>query len=188
MAKLFLVDLNRVADEYEDYPRERIERSYANDAHGVHELVDDPAVADAILYAINHKFQPAGLSLLADPVFRKFPRKALLHDSGDFPSPLLGGLCAGWHDGLSSYPNMSLGWSYAHPGSAEPTLEKLAWDDNATYLWSFKGSVVTHPIRRVLMNVNDGRGHFIDTTDTSQINLRKNSAPSDPAKRSFLGD
>lgn len=174
MANIYLADSSaHRGKDFEEYPRVRIEESYQQDVHKKHSLVRDPDSADIILFATNHYFPPLGLGIYKETLFRKYRHKTVVLNNNDYPSPVVGGLCASWEGNLETIPGMAQGWAYYHPSSAEPTIEFRALSDSPAYLWSFKGASENHPVRGRLFATNDPRAFLEDTSKQSIPNLRQ---------------
>ena len=187
MANVYLATATPRGGEHYDYPSVRVREAYARDSHGKHKLVDDPAEADLILFATNYPYPPAGLGLYREELYKKYGKKVVLFNSNDYPSPFLGGLCASWHSGLEDIPGMGQGWCYYHPNSAEPNIDYMDWPEGGPkYLWSFKGSEITHPIRSELFRLDDTDALVVDTSKASLANLRGETPEQE--RQSFLND
>lgn len=186
MAKIYLASTDKKKGEYFSYPQVRIEESYLQDVHKQHQLVKSPEEADIILFATNYTFPPVGLGLRNEDLYNRFPERTIVYDCYEYPSPLWGGLSTNWDRRLEIWPGMAQGWCYFHPASAEPTLEEKPWPQSPKYLWSFKGSKVTHPIRQKLFELEDSEGYTEDTSKKSLTNLRKKVSETDDEKARFL--
>ena len=179
MASIYLAKPGKQGGEWIDYPHTRLLESHAADRSGSHRLVSDPASADLILFATNHGYPPIGMGLLADPIFRRHASRCVLFNSSDYPSPIFGGLCASWPSDYNSQA-IAAGWCYLHQSSAEPHIELQPLQSRPRYLWSFLGSLNTHPIRERIFGLGDPES-FV--ADTSQISLPNLSGLSSPAQR-----
>jgi len=181
MATAYFYPPPKYTGDWYDYPRQRIIESYQQDNYGEHHLVDDPEKADVIIIASNHNFAPLGLGILFESVFRKYASKCVVIESGDYPSPVIGGLCASWKRSDCA-SNLALGWCYHHPGAAEPKLVRQPMLLSNRYLWSFIGSKSTHPIREMLFKIKHNRAFVQDTSATSLPNLRRITSPAAQAE------
>lgn len=185
MANLYLSTASPKGGPHWDYPAVRIREAYASDLHKRHTLVEDPEKADVILFATNYDYPPVGLGLLRENLYKQHKDKVVLFNSNDYPSPLLGGLCASWHSGLEAVPGTGQGWCYYHPTSAEPQIEYMPWPEGGPkYLWSFKGSICTHPVREDLFQIEDSEALLADTSKVSLDNLRGKTTEAE--KQAFL--
>jgi len=171
MATVFLATLHRGQSEWDLYPKRRLEESSLCDAYNKHVLTDSPNRADLIIIATNCTPHPIGLGLLAERYFRRYSRKCVLFDSGDNPSPLVGGLCASWPFPDNERAACSVGWCYHHPNAAEPHIDPHKKVLAGKYLWSFQGSSYTHPARKKLFALKDELSFTSDTSATTLPNL-----------------
>ena len=181
MSKILITGASASRGEWQDYPSARLLESAAHDTYKVHTLTEDPAEADIILFATNDTYPPAGLALFREPLYHKFPKKCVRFDSGDYPSPVVGGLCASWPQSRAGRSGSAVGWTYYHPSSAEPFIEELAFPENPKFLWSFVGSRSTHPIRGSLLTLRDDRAWMEDTSTKSIKNLMRLTAGDEQA-------
>jgi Exostosin family len=169
MASIFLTGSSKYVGEFFDYPRYRILESHSNDVFGSHRIVSNPDEADVVLFATNYSFPPVGLGILAESAFRREPSRCVLFDSGDGPSPIIGGLCASWSNDDTT-PGVAVGWCYHHPTSAEPMIKSHTWQKPA-YLWSFIGSQITHQVRAKVLKIGDPEAFVEDTSERSLPHL-----------------
>lgn len=171
MAGVYLSTFEGFEGEFLNYPKKRLRESAACDAHKKHFLVDCPKEADIIIFATNADPSPVGLGIMFQQLYRKYPAKCILLDSGDSPSPLVGGLCASWPLLKLKDAAPSFGWCYFHPTSAEPYINASYPVMTAKYLWSFVGSSCTHPIRKNLFYLADSEAYIRDTSSQTLPNL-----------------
>jgi Exostosin family len=176
MATVYLARPNQQDNYWFDYPRKRLIESYKADNYNCHHIVEDFGRADVILYATNHRFPFVGLGIWSEQIFRENQDRSILLDIGDQPSPVIGGLCPSWSKSLKHYPGLAFGWCYHHPNAAEAYLDYQEWLDKPSYLWSFKGSRSTHPVRSSIMSIVDHEAFIEDTSKISLPNLMKTTA------------
>lgn len=172
MSLIYLARPTNVESEFTDYVRVRIESSARVDNYNVHSICHKPEDADVILFASNYTFPPIGYGLKSEPVYNKFRDRVIMYDISDHPSPLFGGLCPSWHSDIDLGSGFALGWPYFHKNSAERHIEQQEWNSESRYLWSFRGSSVTHPIREQLLGLHDSDALVEDTSSISQLHLR----------------
>ncbi len=144
--------------------RDLLTASAAGDRNGKHTLSRDPATADLILFA-----EMGAAGWLAERVrdhalYKQYPEKCYVFDSGDHCVPVLPGLYA------------SLTRRYADPGYARtgyylnpenPYIEHRPLLPDAPYLAAFIGSSHTHPVRKALFRFDRPDILVRDTTDSS---------------------
>lgn len=171
MSAVYLATFEGGEGEFQTYPLKRIKESAALDIYKKHYLVDCPEKAEIILFATNAVPFPAGLSYFCQSLYRKYPTKCVLFNSGDYPSPLVGGLCASWPMLKLRNAAPSTGWCYFHPTSAEPFIEARHASNKPKYLWSFVGSSSTHAIRKSLFLICDTEAYMRDTSLQTLPNL-----------------
>jgi hypothetical protein len=154
-----------------EYPCHRFLESAKADIHKEHHITDDPDDADIIIFASNGIYNPCGFGLFFEPVFRKHLSKSFIYSSLDSP-PFL------WRGLFPSYPKsaagggFAVGWNYFHPNSAEPIISTDNFVPAKQLLWSFVGSLSTHPLRKQLLQLDLRSGFLEDTSDISQSSLR----------------
>jgi hypothetical protein len=137
----------------------------AEDTFRVHTLVDNPDDAELILFAEGHTSVEAYYwSVWNHPVRRRYPERCLLYHDQDFVLPLLPGL----------YPALEIrdfdrayavGAPYFGRITENPIKGALPPADGAdSLLYSFVGSVPTHPVRGEIMKLGaDERAHCEDS-------------------------
>lgn len=172
MAAIYIESATEQRGEWFDYPRSRIIESSRCDAFGSHRIVHSPENADVVLFATNYSFVPVGLGILKEKTYRRNFSRSILFDSGDEPSPIVGGLCASW-PGYDTTPGFARGWCYHHPTSAEATMARHPWKNRPLYLWSFMGSRITDPVRVKVIQSQDAEAFVEDTSERSLQNLMR---------------
>lgn len=170
MASIYLASSANHAEGWHDYPRQRILESYSRDIFGAHTITSQADEADVVFFATNHSFPPVGLGIITERAFRQNVARSVVFDSGDDPSPIIGGLCASWPSSDKTL-GRAAGWCYHHPTSAETKIQRQRWDQTPSFLWSFFGSQNTHPVRSELLRVKDREAFLEDTSERSLPNL-----------------
>jgi hypothetical protein len=153
----------------ESNPRPRggylsLKRNALIDRLKVHQLVEDPAEADLILFAEVDVGRFCE-EVLRHPYVARFREKCFMMSTDYRALPFLPGIYTGlekkWH----------------HPGRTHPgfyfdcLVNPLITFDSTTerdLLYSFMGDTKTHPVRRVLAKLQHPRGLFVDTSGESQ--------------------
>lgn len=134
------------------------------DRFKVHQLVDDPAEADIILFAEIDAGRLCG-DVLRHPYVKKFRTKCFMFSTDWRVIPFLPGVYTAVEK--STYlPNRSRPGFY--PScliNPRITFEPAAPRD---LLYSFMGDVQTASVRRVLKQLRHPRGEFVDTSSESQ--------------------
>ena len=123
-----------------------------------YELVQDPSLSDLIIFTdVGHL--PHGLSILFDPIFRKYKHKCFVYDETDYPN--------NWYRGINvsgcksrTSEQLTCGGAYVR----EMTLKTcpLPFSQNDSRLFSFIGASETHPVRKKLRDLYTHSGLFID--------------------------
>jgi len=137
----------------------------AEDSFGVHTRVDDPDEADLILFAEGHTTEdPYYWSVWTHPLRRRHPDRCFLYHDQDFVLPLMPGLFPALEiqDCDRAY---AVGAPYFGRITENPIKGVVppAADADAL-LYSFVGSVPTHPVRHEIMKLAaDERAHCEDT-------------------------
>ena len=122
------------------------------DAVGRHQLEDDPAEADAILFVDlqQHPRDPLLKQLRRHPLARMYPRKTFVYDERDFPVFTLPGV----------YVGAPTNWARRFPVHGGPYPSLLNPVPSATQepdlLFSFRGAL-SHPVRERLLGVSHPR-------------------------------
>ena len=130
MATIYFASLSGRDSDHDLYPLTRLLASFDQDIHNLHAKVDDPDCADIILFAYNNPPDPLSL-ILFNSTYRKYSQKCILFDSGDYPSPFIGGLYPSWPQLAFKHASPSVGWLYFHPNSAEPCISSISTNRNS---------------------------------------------------------
>jgi hypothetical protein len=114
-----------------------------------HQLVSDPAEADAILFAERRDEGPYFEFVRTDPCYRRFRDKCFIFSLTDYPVSLVSGIYPSIPAHLHNPRQTRSGFFIA---DIEP--ERYAFGTRpCQYLASFIGSAFTHPIRRQLLEL-----------------------------------
>lgn len=170
MASVYLVSSAPPDDPTRPYPYDelgRMREAAERDAVGVHTLASTPETADLILFVenvgtIEHYFSEAR----RHPLYRRYPEKCFLFSKTDHPMAFLPGV----------YPSIQKRW-HARPrtrsGHFLRTFDADRIDDRhyvgfdvppeRDYLYSFIGSSDTHPIRKMLFDLQHEAQYLFDT-------------------------
>jgi hypothetical protein len=126
-----------------------------------HSLAEDPSTADMILFAELYGAGAYFQSVRSHPFVKRFREKCFLFSSNDFVIPFLPGI----------YASIEKRWSSARTRSgfylAVSENEFVDFNpprDDLKYLYSFIGTVDTHPVRRGLATLSHPRSFFQDTS------------------------
>lgn len=123
-----------------------------------HEIVDDASYSDLIIFTDSGHL-PHGLSILLNPLFRKFHHKCFIYDEKDFANNWYRGINVSGCKSKSSH-RMTCGGAYVRE-----TLIRtypLTFPEKELYLFSFVGASETHPIREKLRNLYNNKGCYFD--------------------------
>lgn len=166
-----------------------LRRCASRDRHRVHQVVTEPADADIVLFVESHRGVATGdyfERVRADPVYRRFRDRSLIHSGVDLPIPLVRGI----------FPSIERRWysrarTRSGPYLAEPNpfLVWSGWQgiDGESWLASFVGCAAGKPARERLMAVRDRRILVQDTTAEFVGTIRANDqARHDALKREYV--
>lgn len=122
---------------------------------GNHQLVEDPAEADLIIFAETFEgLDPFFLDVIRHPVFRRFPNKSVLYHISDVTQTLCRTISPSI-DRYRSNVHCRRSFSYVVRGHDNPYLDQMELKDvSRRYLFSFVGDPRTHPIRLRLLALN----------------------------------
>lgn len=165
MASVLLTSAAPSNDSTWPYPYDQLDRmrkSAARDKYGVHQLTDDPAAADVILFVENCSPIRHYLYVRRHPHYRTFAEKCYLHSRYDHPLPLLPGI----------YPSIEQRWQNPHWARSGGYLVAFTNDFAAydggqterTYLFSFVGAKHNHALRDALFALPSDGAYLFDTT------------------------
>ncbi|MFD1467613.1 exostosin family protein [Hymenobacter caeli] len=171
MAKIFVLSVAE-APRFDDWargPATVLKDGARIDRMGQHQLVFTPAEADLILFAeINEAAtHPYMQNVLRHPLYKLYPQKSFLYWPGDHPIALLPGIYCSierrWYD-----PSRARSGPYLTV-MPNPFIDFRPLNEDAPYLFSFKGAIQNHPVRQSLSTVlgEDPRGLFIDVSKDS---------------------
>lgn len=140
-------------------------RAASSDVHGVHSLVDDPEVADVILFIEGHP----GMDMFMEevvwhPLRRRFPEKTFLYHDWDYAFPLMQGIYPSIRS-VHHRPGMSAGGVYVariEENHAVTRARQLQLPQDLLY--SFVGANNCEVRDRILKAVVP-HTHVADTTD-----------------------
>ncbi|HEX5234819.1 MAG TPA: exostosin family protein [Silvibacterium sp.] len=132
------------------------------DPFGVHTLVEDPAAADIILFAEMGSCGKFTEMVRAHALYRSFPEKCFVFDTGDFFFPTVPGLYA-------SLTREQFDLGYARTGFYLYLIENAfitprPYSGREKYLASFVGSRLTHAVRQRLFELKRSDIYMKDTS------------------------
>jgi Exostosin family len=135
------------------------------DVFGEHKLVEDPEEADIILFGEMGECGLFAERVRARPVYRRFPGKCFLFDSGDTLFPVLPGIYA-------SLTNKHYRRDHTRTGFylyviENPFIRAQPLTGNEKHLASFVGSSTTHPLRQQILAMRNAGFLLRDTQATS---------------------
>jgi len=138
----------------------------------VHQVVEDPAAADIILF-VEVDVGSFSTSVRQHPYFKQFRRKCFMFSSDWRVIPFVPGVYTAlekrWYLPRRSRPGFYLNW-LINP------LVKFEPDAHRDLLYSFMGDLETDPVRKVLAQLEHPRGLFVDTSEESQDVMSQSSA------------
>jgi len=136
------------------------------DIHGPHSLTDDPVEADLILFAEMGTCGAFAEMVRAHPLYRHYPEKCFVFDSGDGLSPTVPGVYASLSKGQHRLGYTRTGFYLYLVENAFITHRR--YTGNEKYLASFVGSRNTHPVRERLFEFERRDIYVKDTSSYSQ--------------------
>jgi len=146
----FNCDHPRIAG-MEQHLHEYVDRIRTNTAQGV-QVVDDPAVADYIVFLESGDYRPRGLwfrnPIRHHPLLRKFPQKCYMWSYEDHPFSYLPGLYASMPKEFFD-PRLHRAFRYFHTNSERFPVPP---ERDRDLLYSFVGGA-TSPIRRAIFDL-----------------------------------
>ena len=131
------------------------------DIFGKHKLTDHPGTADLILFAELYGAGTYFQAVRKHPFVKQFREKCFLFCSNDFIIPFLPGVYASIERRWFSKRTRS---GFYLGVSENEYVDFTPPRDDLTYLYSFLGTVDTHPVRRALAILSHPRSFFQDTS------------------------
>jgi hypothetical protein len=144
-----------------------LRRSAARDVFKQHTLVDDPASADIILFA---EREGDLKRVRRHPYLRRFREKSFVVNPRYKGVPLIPGVYASVSRTL--YDRHRIRSGHYLEVVENDLFSAQPFPEEATYLYSFAGTVWTAPVRRELAQLEHPRGYFLDTSDEG-VELKK---------------
>lgn len=135
----------------------------ALDSIGHHQICDDPAQADAIVFIENTQFDDMFFKqLLAHPFLKLYLDKIFMYNEMDRPWDLLPGLyCCMPRQHMNEQRHRA----FAYLSTPNPYIEKIhEVNTERQWLYSFMGSM-SHSCRRPIMRLKQADGYVQDTSD-----------------------
>lgn len=139
-----------------------IQKSAALDTSKKHLLIDDPKLADIILFAeLGTQNGPFDEFIRYHPLFKQYASKCYVFMNNDSPIHLIPGI----YTSLEKFFYFS---SFVHAGfylspDENKNLNALDWNPSASYLYSFVGAFKNHKVRQALKSIQDPRFFYKDT-------------------------
>jgi len=166
MAHVLLTSSADLAQQQRPHAFDELDRMRASaqcDKFGIHQLTDEPARADIILFIENCGTTAHYVhEVRHHPFYREYPEKCLVHTRDDFPIPYLPGIYA------------SLRHRWYNPTRVRAGGYTRAFDHDfirhepdhkrRDYLYSFLGKGNTHPIRQTILGLTHDRQYLLDTS------------------------
>jgi hypothetical protein len=129
-----------------------------------HQLVDDPAVADLILF-VEVDVGTFCENVRQHPYVHRFGEKCFMFSTDFRVLAFLPGVYTGLEKNWYVPSRERAGF---YPGCLINPLVKFEPDGERDLLYSFMGDIQTHAVRKVLARLNHSRGDFVDTSRESQ--------------------
>jgi hypothetical protein len=157
-----------VNDKYSSVAKARLTKGANGSRDARYRLIEDPAEADLVLVISKAEQDPFLRFARRSYVYKAHREKCIVVSEGDNPLPLLPGIYAG-----VSQRFITPGWVASGPYIEKLRPSELEGDGvrlPIEYLYSFSGSIYTHPVREQVLQLVDDRALLRDTGDlkTSQ--------------------
>jgi hypothetical protein len=169
MARIHLLTANPASDVRAQGGYLSLLASARADRFKVHQLEDDPEKADLILFAEIDAGRLCG-TVLKHPYVRRYRSKCFMFSSDWRVIPFLPGVYSSvektWYLPRRARPGF-------YPSCLMNPLVKLEPAPERDLLYSFMGDLQTASVRRVLSQLDHGRGSFVDTSKESQAVMWK---------------
>jgi len=176
MARVFVLSVDDDLPEYDEnrhFAVRAIRASAAADRFRTHSQTEDPEAADIILFVSMGTSGDFAERIRAHPLYRRFPEKCFLFDSGDYLRPVVPGVFASL-DKKNYSPDHTRTGFYLMPEN--PMVEYRSITGNEPYLAAFVGSVNTHPVREELFRFNRPDISVLDSSKES-YRIRYHGSP-----------
>lgn len=162
MAQVVLLSATPLDDDTREHlaPLRDLQEAAARDRFGIHDLSDDPAAADLILFAESYGAGWHFERVRRHPLVRRYREKCYIFCSNPFVIPFLPGVYTAVGRRWASRRTVS-GFYLDVPKRQFTTFTPPT--DDLPYLYSFMGSARTAPVRRELQSVVHPRSFFQDT-------------------------
>ncbi len=130
-----------------------------------HCLTDSPEAADIILYVGSS--ESAYMDVRKCALYRAYPQKSVLFESGDKIIPLLPGIYAGLQKNWAALScGAALSGFYIRVAEND-SLDIFEPIEDCRYLYSFIGSTKNHRVRRKVLCLQDSRAFLKDSSQDS---------------------
>ncbi len=176
MARVLLLSATAPNDRNGEHlrPLRGLEASAVADKFGVHSLTDDPAAADAIIFAESYGGGWHFERVRAHPYTRQYREKCFIFSSNPYVIPFLPGV----------YSAIGRRWASGRtvPGfySGQPPNEFTTYtppEEDLPYLYSFMGSIENATVRQKLAGLSHPRSLFQDTSADFALLLHWKMSP-----------
>lgn len=148
-----------------------LKESQESDPYGKHKIVDNPDVADVILFAEHHPgSDPYFFKVVNHPYVKKYRSKVVLYTDIDKPIAILPTLTPSIE---KRYLNKSLCVSapYIARHCENSSTRYSVMGSERKYLFSFLGASRSHPIRLKILNLSYPNSYLKDTTGKNSWQL-----------------
>ncbi len=156
--KLFLTSA------YQEHSRlDRLLQLQKQDVHQQHELANNPAEADAIVFVENTQFEDILFEqLLSHPLYRDYPEKVYMYNEMDQSWPLLPGLYCSLSAKLAAYSDHV---AFPYINTCNENIQNIHnLDIERQWLYSFVGSC-SHSVRKPILQLDDDAARIVDTSE-----------------------
>jgi len=157
--------------EKDNYTPCYLSESANNDLFRVHELVDNPAEADIIIFAEHHPdADPYFFGVLRNDIYKKYKSKCYLYHDHDNTIALIPYITPSLSQKHSD-PIFNQPFSYIVQLSPNNVIREYAAVEKKKFLFSFMGTSRTHPVRKEIFAITYDRCYLLDTLNKNSWEL-----------------
>lgn len=172
--KIFI--LSAYPDHEQNFAYQNIRKSSLYDSYKEYELVDNPKVADLIIFVEHHPgSDPYFFQVLKHPVYKQYKNKCYLYHDNDlhltFIPTISPSVCVSTFNKKLHHP-----YHYLEQISMNPYVEYIPDEEfEKKYLFSFIGASRTYPtVRDRIIELFQGDKNVVDTNHSNSWELNEN--------------
>lgn len=164
MVKVFLTSATKVNNEHGRLELSFLQDSTESDRFGIHEVTEDPDAADLILFIEREEAAGPRLEKVTEhPLYRQYKEKAFVVNPRYKGVPVVKGVYASipekWYDRSRFRSGHYL------EVREDDILKQQGSIPSDAALYSFRGKLSTHPVRKRFQSISSDRGLITDTTE-----------------------